>query len=222
VSGSLAILPIKSFDEAKHRLRDALAPALRRALVQAMFTDVLLALSRCKAIDRTLVVTGDHVAQRIAGGYGAVVVEDDEQGHNAAVGRGIERALALGAGRVLLVPGDCPLLDPAELQALVERHMGLRSVVIVPDRHGSGTNALLLWPPDALEPAFGPGSRERHEQLGQAAHLDVQTVPTPSLGLDVDTPEDLQAMRDTFAAQRGGAAHTRGLLAQLARSERPR
>ena len=80
-----------------------------------------------------------------------------------------------GATRVLLVPGDCPALDPAELDELLEDAEGVATpdVVVVPDRHGDGTNALLLTPPDAIQPAFGPGSRERHERLAQEAGATV-------------------------------------------------
>jgi|NGEPerStandDraft_6_1074524.scaffolds.fasta_scaffold246149_2 2-phospho-L-lactate guanylyltransferase len=215
VSKPIAILPIKSFDEAKQRLRDALGPSPRAAIVQAMFSDVLVALRRSTQVDRVLVVSSDHGAQRMAEGYGAVVVDDDERGHNQAATRGISHALELGAQRVLLVPGDCPLLDPRELDALIEEHA--EAVVIVPDRHGTGTNALLLSPPNVLGPAFGPLSRTRHEQKARAAGLTMATVAVPSLALDLDTPEDMVAIEAALASGRGGAAHTRGMLSQLAR-----
>jgi 2-phospho-L-lactate guanylyltransferase len=214
---TLAILPIKSFDAAKQRLQDALEPADRKVLAEAMFTDVLVALRRVGQLHSLLVVTSDNVAGRIAAGYGAMLLEDADEGHNAAAAKGVERALALGAERVLLVPGDCPLMDPAELDGLLSRPSGGYSATIVPDRHGSGTNALLVTPPDALDPAFGPGSRERHEARAREAGLRTQTVSLQSLALDVDTPEDLAAVEAALAATRGGAAHTRGLFAQLAR-----
>jgi 2-phospho-L-lactate guanylyltransferase len=91
-------------------------------------------------------------------------------------------------------------------------------VLIVPDRHGTGTNALLISPPDAFTPGFGPGSRERHEQRAAAAGVSSETVTVSSLALDVDTPEDLETVERTLAARHGGAAHTRGMLAQLART----
>ena len=72
----------------------------------------------------------------------------------------------LGADRALLVPGDCPALDPGEVSALLAH---TAPVVIVPDRHGTGTNALLLAPPDAIAPSFGPGSFARHAALAGAA-----------------------------------------------------
>jgi 2-phospho-L-lactate guanylyltransferase len=215
---TLAILPIKSFDSAKQRLRASLNDVTRQVLVQAMFTDVLRALGHCETIEGVIVVTGDHGAQRIAEGYGARVVTDEQQGHNHAAGLGIDTAVELGAERALLVPGDCPLLDPAEIDGLVSRRAPSRSVLIVPDRHGTGTNALLISPPDAFTPGFGPGSRERHEQRAAAAGVSSETVTVSSLALDVDTPEDLETVERTLAARHGGAAHTRGMLAQLART----
>ena len=89
---TLAILPIKTLDDAKTRLAEELDPRPRRALVEAMFSDVLVALRRAKLVDQVLVVSRDHNAQRIAGGYGAIVADDEDTGHNDAAGRGITRA----------------------------------------------------------------------------------------------------------------------------------
>jgi 2-phospho-L-lactate/phosphoenolpyruvate guanylyltransferase len=215
---TLAILPIKSFDQAKQRLKEELDPSPRRALVEAMFSDVLVALRRSKLVDQVLVVSSDHGAQRIAGGYGAMVLEDEDLGHNDAATRGVQRALELGIERALLVPGDCALLDPLELDELIGRPVTTASVLIVPDRHGTGTNALLITPPDALAPSFGPGSHDRHLRTAAAAGVQAQSVAVASLALDVDTPEDLVAIEATLAGTRGGAAHTRGMLRQLSRS----
>jgi 2-phospho-L-lactate guanylyltransferase len=216
---TLAILPMKSFDEAKGRLRAELQPAPRRALAESMFSDVLVALRRTASIDQVLVVSSDHGAQRIAGGYGAEVLEDSDRGHNQAAALGIARALELGAERVLLIPGDCPILSPTELDELMGRAVSPPSVLIVPDRHGTGTNALVLAPPDALEPSFGPDSCERHAAHAREAGIAGEVVAVPSLALDVDTPEDLATVQTTLAATRGGAAHTRGMLRQLLRSQ---
>jgi 2-phospho-L-lactate guanylyltransferase len=216
---TLAILPIKSFAEAKHRLEGELSPGPRRALAEAMFSDVLTALRRASAIQDILVVTGDNAAQQIAGGHGAMVLGDDGDGHNPAAERGIRQAIEAGYERVLLVPGDCPLLNPAELDALVARPVEGRSALIVPDRHGTGTNALLLTPPDALAPSFGPGSRDRHAAKAHETGASFEFVEVRSLGLDVDTPEDLEALRSVLASTHGGAAHTRGMLSQLLRSQ---
>jgi 2-phospho-L-lactate guanylyltransferase len=216
---TLAILPIKSFSEAKQRLAEELTPGPRRALAEAMFSDVLIALRRATSIGEILVVSGDHGAQRIAGGHGATVVEDATAGHSAAALLGIAQARESSAERVLLVPGDCPLLDPKQIDELLARPVPQRSALIVPDRHGSGTNALLLTPPEALKPSFGPDSRARHVTNAQAEGCTPEVVEVPSLALDVDTPDDLAALRIALAASHGGAAHTRGMLNQLTRSQ---
>jgi 2-phospho-L-lactate guanylyltransferase len=214
-----AILPIKSFDDAKQRLAEHLSPGPRRVLAEAMFSDVLTALRRCRAIAEIVVVSSDHGAQRIAGGHGAAVLEDAGLGHSEAAMLGIADAREAGVARVLLVPGDCPLLDPRELEVLLARPETDRLAVIVPDRHGTGTNALLLSPPEVLAPSFGVGSRDRHAQDAQAAGTAYEIVEVPTLGLDVDTADDLAALREQLARQHGGAAHTRGMLNQLTRSQ---
>ncbi len=215
---TLAILPIKSFNHAKQRLEPELNPGPRRALAEAMFSDVLVALRRAAAVDEMLVVTTDHAAQQIAGGHGAAVLDDVETGHNAAAALGVAHAVETGFERALLVPGDCPAIDPAEVDALIRHTVTAPSVLIIPDRHGTGTNGLLLTPPDTLTPAFGPGSCARHATNARAAGIAAEVLEVPSLGHDVDTPEDLAALQDLLAARHGGAAHTRGMLNQLLRS----
>lgn len=215
---TLAILPMKSFSQAKQRLRFELSDADRRALVDSMFSDVLVALRRVPALEQIIVVSGDRVAQRIAQGYGTLVVEDDESGHNTAVNKGIASALGNGIERVLLVPGDCPLMDPQEIKGLLAHRAGVRSALIVPDRHGTGTNALLLAPPDVLAPSFGPDSCRRHMADAGVAGVPAEVVEVPGLALDVDTPDDLAALQRHLADSRGGAAHTRGILNQLMRA----
>jgi 2-phospho-L-lactate guanylyltransferase len=215
---TMAILPMKTFSEAKRRLRLELNAADRRALVEAMFADVLVALRRVPALEGIIVVSADHGAQRIAAGYGAAVVEDDERGHNAAATDGIRVALEAGADRVLLVPGDCPTLAPKDLDALLGHETPGRSALIVPDRHGTGTNALLLTPPDALAPSFGPDSCRRHLADAAAGGVAAEVVELPSLALDIDTPDDLEALQQMLETTHGAAAHTRGMLNQLIRA----
>lgn len=217
---TVAILPVKRFANAKRRLEAELASGARRALAEAMFTDVLTALRRVPAIDQVLVVSADVGAQRIAEGYGARALDDPaEGGQDLAVVRAAAVARELGATQVLCLAGDCPLIDPLELETLLGKpRTAERYAVVVADRHGTGTNGLLLSPPDVFEPRYGPGSFERHLELAQAAGVQTEVAEIASLALDVDTPEDLAALQERLAARRGGAAHTRGMLYQLERT----
>ena len=215
---TLAILPLKSFRDAKQRLEIGLDAPTRRALAEAMFSDVLVALRRARGVHAILVVTTDRNAQRIAGAYGARLLDENDRGHNYAAASGILMAINEQIDRVLLVPGDCPALDPVELDSLLARQDPAPSALIVPDRHRTGTNALLLSPPGSIEPSFGPGSCERHVRAAHAAGIHHDVVDVSTLALDVDTLEDLNALREFLGGRHGGAAHTRGMLRRLART----
>jgi 2-phospho-L-lactate guanylyltransferase len=222
---TLAILPIKSFGAAKQRLSGLLGNGSRQALAQAMFLDVLASLRRVPGIDAVAVVTANADAQSAARRGGVhLLSEPREEGQSAAAQIGIRHGLELGFERVLLVPGDTPLIEAGEIGMLLTRaeDEGIQAV-IVPDRHGSGTNALLLSPPDALSPSFGQGSLERHCQAAVSAGIEHRVEALASLVLDVDTPDDLNLLAATLDERRGQACMTRGALRQLDRSKvRPR
>jgi 2-phospho-L-lactate guanylyltransferase len=207
-----AILPVKRFAEAKQRLGESVADPLRLELARAMVADVLAALERSGAIERTIVVTREQAVAGAARERGVVVIDDeDERGQSSAVTLGVGRALAEGMERVLCIPGDCPALDPDELDSLLSSPAA--GVVIVPDRHGTGTNGLLLSPPDAIVPSFGLDSCERHRALAEQAGASWRLERPPSLLLDIDTGTDLAVLRERLAGTAAPAACTRAVLA---------
>ena len=176
-----------------------------------MVGDVLSALRDCPMIETTIVVTREQSVAAAARYLGATVVEDTaEQGQSAAAELGIARAREDGFERVICVPGDCPALDPAELTDLLGSDDA--GVTIVPDRHGTGTNGLVLAPPDAISPSFGPDSRARHERLAESAKVTWRVAQPSSLLLDIDTGEDLAALRERLAGERERAPRTRAVL----------
>jgi 2-phospho-L-lactate/phosphoenolpyruvate guanylyltransferase len=209
-----AILPVKRFSRAKQRLGADVTAQVRVALARAMVTDVLDVLARARAIEIVIVVSSEASLAPAAESRGVILVADDlESGQSAAVLRGVQRARAEGVERVLCVPGDCPGIDAAELDGLLAEHAPRgREVVVIPDRHGTGTNGLLLTPPDAIEPAFGEGSCERHLALARAAGVDVRIAQPPSLLLDIDTRADLDALRTRLARAGAAAPRTREAL----------
>jgi 2-phospho-L-lactate/phosphoenolpyruvate guanylyltransferase len=217
---TLAILPVKSFGAAKQRLADRLAHGSRQALAQAMLSDVLTSLRQVPEVEAIAVVTADRTAESAAMGPGVRVLRDaEEAGQSRAAQVGIDHAESAGYERALLVPGDTPLLDAAELSSLLRRAAdSALAVVVVPDRHGEGTNALVLTPPRAIEPSFGEGSLERHVEAARRAGLTYVVDPLPSLVLDVDTPEDLEDLSRRLDERRGPAPATRGALRQLERA----
>jgi len=222
-----AILPVKRLHRAKSRLGTSLADPLREDLARAMVGDVLTALGQTASIERTIVVTGEDSVAAAASYLGALVVTDAaEEGQSAAAALGVEAAIAEGFERVLCIPGDCPTLDPAELDALLDTSASGGSghrpeVTIIPDRHGTGTNGLLLSPPDAIAPSFGPGSFERHRALTHEAGADCQIERPTSLLLDIDTGDDLAALRERLAGEHMRAPRTRAVLRLSAGADAP-
>jgi 2-phospho-L-lactate/phosphoenolpyruvate guanylyltransferase len=213
-----AIIPVKRFAAAKQRLDTALEPQARKALAAAMLGDVLAAVERSSSLERVIVVSDEPGVRGVARAPGAELLDDpSEADHSRAAARGVERSLGHDAGAVALLPGDCPLLDPDELDAALSR-VAPKRVGIVPDRHGTGTNALLLAPPDAIEPAFGEHSRARHERLARAAGQRVAIERLDSLALDVDTPDDLAALREVLSRNPGRAPRTAAYLHTPARA----
>jgi 2-phospho-L-lactate guanylyltransferase len=203
-----AVLPVKRFDAAKQRLATGFEEGRRRQLVEAMVADVLEAIGGARTIERTIVVSGDPIAQQLAAAAGAEVVPDPaDAGHVQAAQAGIVRAEAEEARCVVLLAGDCPLLDPRELDRLLtgvpERYVG-----VVPDRHGPGTNALVLSPPDAIVPSFGEGSCARHVAAAREAGIPFGVEELASLGLDLDTPADIVALTRELATRPGRARRT--------------
>ncbi len=213
---TLAIVPVKSFYEAKQRLAESLARGSRSSLAQAMFSDVLAALGRVRGIESIVVVTADPAAQQLAHGRALVLHDSVQSGQSDATLIGIRHATATGADRVLLVPGDTPLIDPLEVDLLLKAaEREALATAIVADRHRTGTNALVLTPPDSITPAFGPDSLDRHRRLARDADIEHRVVHVASLEHDVDTPEDLAALREALDGVRGRAQRTKGALHQI-------
>jgi 2-phospho-L-lactate guanylyltransferase len=165
---------------------------------------VLEAIGRARQVERTIVVSEEPRAAELAAAAGAELLSDfDDSSHSAAAIAGMARARDTGASCVALLPGDCPLLDPRELDRIltgVPDHY----VTVIPDRNGTGTNALVMAPPNAIEPSFGEGSRARHVEAARAAGVPYGVEEVHSLGLDLDTPADIVAL--TMAVERDGGA----------------
>jgi len=216
-----AIIPVKRFRAAKQRLAEAVGPPGRAALAKAMLADVLAAVTTSELVERVVVVTGEGRAEKVALDVSRgvktpveVMRDPEDTGHSEAATLGIVRAKALGAGAVAVLPGDCPLLDPRELDAALGR-LGDEGVIVVPDRHGTGTNALLMCPGDAIAPGFGPDSCDRHVERARRRDLAVAVDELPSLGLDLDTFDDLAVLAETLAAEPERAPRTADAVAGL-------
>ncbi len=149
-----------------------------------------------KEVEQVLVVSRDSAALALARDLGArTVQEDGAPALNTALKRATVVAQVYASRGVLVIPADLPLLTAADVLALLQRATEPPVVVIAPDRHQKGTNALLLSPANLIEYDFGGDSFPRHCDRARRAGARLEIVDLPSLGLDLDLPEDLELVR---------------------------
>jgi 2-phospho-L-lactate guanylyltransferase len=191
----IALVPIGTLEGAKSRLGETLDAEERRDLVARLARRTIEAAIATPGIVETIVVTPDDEVRRLALELGARPLRQRDQGLNQGLREGRAEVEAAGAEGLLVLPIDLPLVSSEALDALLSELDDPRRplAVLVPDRHGRGTNALLMAPPDAIEFCFGGDSRAAH--LECARSRDVRIVETDGpLTLDLDTPADLLAL----------------------------
>lgn len=189
VRGVAVLLPVKAFAMAKARLADTLTPSQRIELARSMATAVLRAAGELPVH----VVCDDDDVARWATSMDAMVLWKPGRGLNAAVTDGVGELASLGFDRVIVAHADLP--HARDLTTVLEAVVrgGPQSVVIVPDRHGDGTNVISLPTTTGFTFAYGPGSAARHAREAQRLGLPVTMIEDARLGWDVDRPDDLEA-----------------------------
>jgi 2-phospho-L-lactate guanylyltransferase len=188
-----AIVPVKPLRRGKSRLAGTLSEDERTHLNQLLLEHTLKTLTELREIEQILVVSRDPAALALAREHGARTVrEAGSPKLNTALKRATVVAQLYATRGVLVLPADLPLITREDILALVERAKKPPVVVIAPDRHEEGTNALLICPAGLIEYDFGLGSFRRHCERAQQAGARLEVVNLPSLGLDLDLPEDLE------------------------------
>jgi FO synthase len=197
----IAIVPMKPLALAKQRLSGILPDTERQELVRSMFCDVLEALLNCEHIAHTYVVTADRQVAALAASHGAGhIAEAKPAGLNEAVVMAVEQLEESGADTMLVLPGDVPLVTPAEISELA-LHAQPQSVTVVLAHDGEGTNALMVSPPGALIPVFGTDSFSRHLEAARNAGMAGSACHFDGLGRDIDNAGDLAFLRSRMAGR---------------------
>jgi 2-phospho-L-lactate guanylyltransferase len=180
---------VRALEGAKSRLGAVLDAEERRDLVEGMLRRTIEVALATPGVAEVVVVSPDPEVLELAAVAGARPLPQRSRGLNPALQEA--RDAALGE-RLLVLPGDLPTVTPGDLAAVLAAGdaAGTPSVVLVPDRHRRGTNALLLDPPDAIDPVFGGDSRAGHAWLAASADLPFVEL-SGLLELDLDTPDDL-------------------------------
>lgn len=186
-----AILPVKSPQNAKQRLKGFLSVEEREALARILYRQTLATLREASGIDRVVVATSDAAVADYARQSGVFVFEETEQvSHSVSADAACLRAKGMGATTAMLVPIDVPTVTPEEFSQLAAA--GARpGLIVVPSADGTGTNALVRTPPDCIESRFGPGSFRAHCDQAITKGLPLDVLQLPGLMFDIDTPEDV-------------------------------
>lgn len=191
-----AIVPVKPLRLGKSRLSGVLTDDERAALNRLFLERVLEILQKMPEVTQTLVVSRDPAALAVAREYSArTVLEDGNPNLNGALTRATLLARNYATRGVLVLPADLPLLAEADLQELFDRLGAGPCVVINPDRHQDGTNALLMSPGGLISYRFGPGSFSLHCEAAQRIGARLEVVRNEHIALDLDTPDDLHIFR---------------------------
>ena len=186
------IIPIKSLNQAKHRLKHVLYPDERQEFFKAMFEDVLSTMMSVPDFEQVAVATVCPAAGIIAKKYGAIVLStSQDEGQTAAVERSAKILDARGITSMLVIPGDVPLVTVEEIKIVLDLHEKAPSMTIVPAQDELGSNCIALSPTIAAPLRFGPNSYFPHLETARKLGLSLQSPKLTGLGLDIDTPEDL-------------------------------
>jgi 2-phospho-L-lactate guanylyltransferase len=208
-----AVVPVKPLRYGKSRLAHILSPEERAALTTSMLNRTLETLNNVPGIFRSLVISRDPSALKIARNYGAYTYgEGDKQDLNVALIRAAHLAAAQEATGILIIPADLPLITVEDVEMMLPamasnsatthsrpygngamRYDERRAIAICADRNGNGTNALYVSPPLGFEFSYGDGSFSRHLQQAQRLGMKSRIVHAPGLKFDLDTEEDWRA-----------------------------
>lgn len=190
---TVAVVPAKSPSQAKSRLAGVMTPQQRAALARYMLSHVLDTIGRARGISEIAVISPDT---RLPLPESTVLIEQTRTGLNSLLEQGREWAIERGADALLVIFADLPLVSPEEIESMLELGARENTVVLAPDRHRTGTNAMLAHPPSLAHFAFGENSYARHKALAREAGATLVEYVSEGTSFDVDTPEDLRLIEN--------------------------
>ncbi len=186
------LIPVKDLSRAKQRLAALMTQEERTRLAWAMLENTFAAVSRVRSVDRIAIVTLYEPAIALAKKFGfEIILEAKQISESASVDFGSSETKKSGAEAVLRLPIDLPLITTEDIETILAEDQPSPSVVIVPSRDGTGTNAILRRPPDLFPSHFGSGSLAKHIKEAEQAKAECRLINLPRIALDIDEPEDL-------------------------------
>jgi len=181
---------VKTFANGKKRLATLLTVDERIKLSEAMLYDVLDAVSNCRSISKTIIVSKDERILSIAKEFGTIIVEEEEElGVNAAVA--LTDYICRDSDASIVIPQDLPLVQPPDLDAFCKSAGNEDCVIITPSHRFDGTNALLRKPPNIMKTHYDEDSYEIHLKKAREKNIPAKIIMNRRLMLDLDEPNDI-------------------------------
>ncbi len=212
------LLPVKDLHNAKQRLAGILSPEERFTLAHAMLADTVGAMGGVRRADKIFVVTNYEPAMQAARENGWQILAEERQiSESVSVDDASRRIESQGFSAVLRIPLDLPLIQSHDIDELFGVECAAPSVVIVPSRDGTGTNAILRTPPTLFPSHFGSGSFAKHCAEADAAGAQTHHRHNARLEMDVDDESDLRALlqHDLSDTQTGAFLGQSGIAQRL-------
>jgi 2-phospho-L-lactate guanylyltransferase len=193
----MILVPVKNLENAKERLAPVLSRAERRNLAEAMLQDVLEAVAGVNQRTRVGVVTSDPFAAALARRHGFTIIPDPANlSESDAIAHATEHCITGGEDSTLVIPGDIPLLQPADVEQVLAAAPA-QGTVLVPGWDGRGSNAVFRRPANLFPLRFGNDSFPPHLRAAQSTGQPCIVLRLPRIGLDVDNPAELAQLLAT-------------------------
>jgi len=208
-----AVIPVKEFDGAKHRLSGLLSPPERRLLAETMLTDVIDAVVGSRLLAGVIIVTLDPRAMALGEKIGArIVTTGARDGHTGSVDAGRRVLAGEGRGGMITMPGDIPATCADEIDAVLLAHLAAPSFTISPAHDDLGSNVVVCSPPELVPLRFGENSYFPHLDAARLQGIQPTVIHQPGIAMDIDHPVDLALF---LRLPQSAATRTRALLDEL-------
>ena len=189
------VIPVKKINNAKCRLKSVLSPVQRSEFFAMMLEDVLSILKDVPEIENVSIATVCTKAIKIAKKYDASILNTHyDEGQTSAITVSARTLEKNGVKKMLMLPGDIPLVKENEISKLINVHKSEPMMTIVPSRDKKGSNCIALSPPTAMPLSFGPNSFFPHLETARSLGLKINSIPLSGIGWDIDTPADLKEL----------------------------
>ena len=187
-----AIIPVKTFSRAKKRL--SIQQSHKEKICNLMLQEVLDTTSKCKLIDKIILVSKDEMVLKLGRSFGAVEIFDDESGVNNAIHLADQYLSDKEFDCSIIFPQDIPVMKPIDIDNLLGFVKSERSVIIVPSRQFNGTNALVRCPANLMDTRYDMGSYAFQMDAALTKTKNISIALIRRIMLDVDDKSDLVFM----------------------------